>query len=469
MSGGRIVRDSAASTLGVLLQGGARFVVSVMVGRIAGPAALALLNGSLSLATVASLLWPTSAGQAASIILAREEAAGRGHLVPAVQRHLTRRAAIVVGAALPVVAVVAALSLRAGWVTAAWVAALTVAFSAYNVTRGMQFGRGRVLQAAFWEGVSALTTLGLLAAVLIADLPGLYLLPLTLGYAVYAVGGWPRGATAGPSLPEPLRKELDQYVVWGVLGTFASTGLLHLSMVIAVATESADDAGMYAAAISLATPAAMLATAFSMALAPTMARSVGRADPGALGAQTDAATRALVAGMVLVFGVISILAPALLDLLYGAAFADAVVVLRILLVAVLFSTLPVAATNSITARGSDGVRLSAVMAVVALALGLGAIAVLAPLHGVLGVAVGYLVGATVKAVLPLGYVWRHDQQSWSGLTLRTLGGVLGPPSVAFLGDTEPLTGVFLALLFALSWTLVSSRDLRKHLRGRPQT
>lgn len=463
MSSGRIVRDSAASTIGVLLQGGARFLVSVMVGRIAGPAALALLNGSLSLATVASLLWPTSAGQAASIVLAREEAAGRGNLVPAVQRHLTRRAGVVVGATLPVVVVIAALVLQAGWVKAAWVGALTVTFSAYNLTRGLQFGRGRVLQATFWEGASAVTTLGLLAAVLVADLPGLYLLPLTFGYAVYAVGGWPRSSAARAGLPESLRRELDQYVVWGVLGTLASTGLLQLSMVIAVATESAEDAGMYAAAISLATPAAMLATAFSMALAPTMARSVGRADPGALAAQTDTATRALVGGMVLVFGLISIVAPQLVDLVYGPRYGDAVVLLRILLIAVLLSALPVAATNSITARGSAGVRLSAFMAVASLAAGLAAIGALAPRFGTAGVAAGYLVGAAVKAALPLGYVWRRDQQRWWGLTVRVLAGVGVMATIAIL---EPLGGparAAVCAVFAVSWTLVSSCDLREQL------
>lgn len=463
MRGGRIVRDSAASTLGVLLQGGARFLVSVMVGRIAGPAALALLNGSLSLATVASLLWPTSAGQAASIILAREEAAGRGDLVPAVQRHLTRRAGIVVGATLPVVAVVAALILRAGWVTAAWVAALTVAFSAYNVTRGMQFGRGRVLQATFWEGASALTTLGLLAAVLATDLPGLYLLPLTVGYAVYAVGGWPRVSTARIGLPEPLRQELDQYVVWGVLGTLASTGLLQLSMVIAVATESGEDAGMYAAAISLATPAAMLATAFSMALAPTMARSVGRADPGALAAQTDAATRALAAGMVLVFGLVAIVAPPLVDLVYGPHYEDAVALLRILLIAVLLSALPVAATNSITTRGSAGVRLSAFMAIASMVAGLASIGVLAPRYGTTGVASGYLVGSAVKAALPVGYVWRRDRQRWWGLTIRILAGVCVMATIALLEPLDAPARAGVGTLFAVLWTFVSSRDLRKRL------
>ena len=457
---GRIVRDSAASTLGVLLQGGARFLVSVMVGRVAGPAALALLNGSLSIATMASLMWPTSAGQAASIILAREEAAGRGHLVPAVQHHLTRRTGVVVGATLPVVFAAAALALGAGWATAAWVAALTSAFSAYNLVRGLQFGRGRVLQAAIWEGVSAATTLGLLAAVLLADLPGLYLLPLTVGYGVYAVGGWPRGTPHPEKLPDMLRRELDQYVVWGVLGTLASTGLLQLSMVIAVATESGEDAGMYAAAISLATPASMLATAFSMALAPTMARSVGLADSHALGAQTNSATRALVAGMVLVFGLLSIMAPPLVDLVYGQQYADAVALLRILLIAVLLSALPVAATNSITTRGSTGVRMSAFMAIASMVAGLAAIGVLAPRYGTTGVAAGFLVGSLVKAALPLGYVWRRDRQRWLSLTIRILVGVCVMAIVALF---EPMSMVMRAVSgasFTVLWTLVSSRDLR---------
>lgn len=460
MSTGRIARDSVASTFGVLLQGGARFAVSVLVGRLAGPSSLAMVNGSLSLAAVASLLWPTSAGQTGSIIIAREEAAGRADLVPAVQRHLVQRTALVVGGILPIVSVTASLVLGTGWANALWVAALTAAFSAYNLARGLQFGRGQVLRAARWEALSAFVTLTLLAGVLVVDLPGLYLLPLTVGYTAYAVGGWPRARGDSSSLPQQLRGELDQYVVWGVVGTVASTGLLHVSMIFAVATESGENAGMYAAAISLATPAALLATAFSMALAPAMARSVGRADPHAIAAQTDSATRALVSAMVLVFGVITILAPSLVLLLFGSAFGDAVGLLRILLVAVLFSTLPVAATNSINTSGSRGVRVSAVMSIASMVAGLAAMGLLAPRLGVAGVASGYLVGTLVKATLPVWYVWRRDRQVWTALMMRVLLGVLAMGAVPLMEPLSPLARFALAILFTFSWTGLSARDLK---------
>ena len=463
MSGGRIVRDSAASTLGVLLQGGARFLVSVMVGRIAGPAALATLSGSLSLASTASLLWPTSAGQAASILLAREEAAGREHLVPAVQRRLARTTAVAVTVAAPVVAIVAAGFLGLGWVTAVWAAALTATFSAYNLVRGVQFGRGRVMKATLWEGISAVTTLSLLALVLLADLPGSLLLPLTVGYAAYAIGGWPRGSPPTAPLPVALRREIDSFVLWGALGTLASTGLLQLSMVIAVATESRDDAGMYAAAISLATPASMLAVAFSMALAPTMARSVGRSDPGVLATQTDTATRALVGGLVLAFGSIFVVAAPLVELVYGERYGPAVPLLRILLVAVLFASLPAAATNSITTAGPAGVRTAALMAVASMLLGLVAIAFLSSRLGVTGVAVGFLAGTLLRAALPLGHVWRRDRQRWSGLTLRTVAGVAALSGIAALEGIAPLLSVFLAVLLGVIWLAISWRDLRGRL------
>lgn len=454
-----IVRDSAASTVGVLLQGGARFAVSIMIGRLAGHVALASVNGALALAAVASLLWPTSSGQAASIVLAREEAAGRSELVPAVQRHLTRRTAAAVLVTLPGVVAAGLLLLGVDLSAAMWGGAVTAAFSAYNFVRGVQFGRGRILRATGWEAVSAVTTLALLAAVLLADWSGLYLLPLTVGYGIYAIGGWPRAGAGRSELPRALRRELDHYVAWGVVGTVASTGMLHLSMIIAVASEDGRDAGMYAAAISVATPAAMLATAFSMALAPTMARSVGRADPHGLAAQTDAATRSLVAGMTLVFGSVFIAAPMVVGLLYGEEYADAVLLVRILLVAVLASTLPIAAVNSMTAQGSRGVRTAAVMASASLVLGLAFMVLLASVAGVVGVAVGFLIGALVKALLLLGFVWRRDRLRWAGLAARAVLGAVGMSGVLLIEPAGVASRVGYALVFGAVWSALSYRDV----------
>lgn len=409
-----LARDSAYSTLGILLSGGAQFLISLLIGRIAGPAALGVVRGSISLATTASLLWPSAAGQSASLFVARSIGAGDG-LAGSYERHLTRMTA-------PIVVVLAAGSTIGGrlllgltWAEASWVAALVITFSAYQLARGIRFGRGQVARATLWEAAAAAVMVGLLIVVLAAELPTFYLAPLVAGYGLYAAGVWFR-PPAGP-LPPELHRELRTFVLWGVAGTLASAGLLQLSMVIAAAVAAGEEAGRYAAALSVATPISMVARALSMALFPELARQRGRGDHAATRAITDRVTRGLVITMVPAFGSLILLAEPVLVGLYGPEFRAAVPVLRVLLAAVLLTTVPVAAVNSINVRGPQGVRRSAQFSWAGFTVGMLSIGGLVGAAGIMGVALGYLAGAVVTAALPYVLVWRRDSQPWAGTTL----------------------------------------------------
>ena len=100
---------------------------------------------------------------------------------------------------------------------------------------------------------------------------------------------------------------MDGFVLLAVVGTLASAGFLQLSNVLARAANSPHDAGLYAAALSLATPASLLSRSFGLVLFPSMSEAHGREDRASLRAQTDLGTRALVLVMVGVFGVIVML------------------------------------------------------------------------------------------------------------------------------------------------------------------
>lgn len=454
------------STVGVGVQGSLRFLSSVLVGRIGGPAVLGVVNSAISTAMFLSLLWPTSAGSAASKFVARARGAQRWDEAAAVARHLGGRtfAAALVLAAVGVGAwtTVGGGDLEGGLC----VAALVLGYSGYSFVRGLQFGAGQVARATGWDVLSASLGLAGLLIALAAGARGTgLLLPLAAGYAVYTVAGWPRGSHGRPEAA--LRRELDLFVLLGVTGTIASTGFLQLSMVVARAADTAEQAGQYASALALATPASLLAGSLSLVLFPAMAETWGRGDHVVFRRQTDHAMRLMVLIMVGIFGSLILCSRLLVDVVFGARFAEAQQLLPVLLLAVLATSLGVVSSNSLTTRSQRGMVITSAASLSGLLTGLVLWAVIAPQHGVMGVAVGYLCGTTLITAIPLVVVWRRDNQHWRALMAR-LGVGLGAALLLLLTqhrlDVDPWLDPAFALVFLACWMLLSWRDVRDLLR-----
>jgi O-antigen/teichoic acid export membrane protein len=142
--------------------------------------------------------------------------------------------------------------------------------------------------------------------------------------------------------------------------------------------------------------------------------------------------RLLVLIMVGVFGALVLVSRPLVRVVFGADFAHAATLLPWLLLAVLTISIGVGAVTSLTTRSQRGVVLSSAASGAGLLVGTIVWAVIAPDHGVRGVAIGYLAGTVVGTAVPIALVWRQDRQRWAGLALR---GALG-----------------LMLLLALLWT-----------------
>ena len=464
----RVVGDAALSSVGMLLSGGAQFLLSVVVGRLLGPGTLGMVRGALSVANTAGLLWPSAAGQAASLFVAREAAADRPGVADSVERHVVLRVLLAVAVLAPGAALATVVVFGFSWWDAAWVAALVVALGAYHVARGIRFGRAEVAVATGAEAANAALSVGLLGLVVWWQAPGWLLAPLVVGNLAYAAGVWWQALRYPTRIDPELRRELDLFVLWGVAGTVASTGLLQLSMVIAKAVSPDADAGLYAAAISLATPLSMVARALSMALFPEMARQLGRQDEAATRAIVDRATRGLIAVMTPGFLMLLVVAEPLVTLVYGAGFHGAVEPLRILLVAVLITTIPVAAVNSINVRGRAGVRLSALLSWVGLLLGLGLMAVLHGPFGITGVAWGYLSGVSATALVAFGLVWRRDRHRWVWPALAVALAVGAAVALAGLDAAESWAGALisattLGLLWAPAAWVVLRTPVQDHI------
>lgn len=459
---GTIAQRGALSMAGLLAQGGLRFATSWLIGLIAGKVVLGTVAGAMSMGTLLALLWPTTTGSAASKYIARARGAQATVELHAVTAHFRRRA-LQSGIILSLLAFPLWATVGNGLWSEAWaVSAFTAAYAGYTFTRGVQYGTGQVARATLWDIGCAAMGLVVLIALLVLGVRGPALLgALALSYAAYALGGLPRGVDRGAAMPAGLRSELDQVVLLGVAGSIASSGFLQISMIVATRLDAAE-AGQFAAAMTTATPASLLAASLSLVLFPALAEAWGRGDKQLFRTQTDQATRVLVLAMVTVFGSM-ILSSRLIMSLWGSEFDASTLVFPLLLLAILASNTATASVNAMATRSKKLMQLSSGASLIGLAVGALVWLFAIPSLGIVGIAVGYLVGTFVGALVPLVTEWRIGGHRWGRLLARAIVGLVtltglfiaeraaGIPIVA-----EPLV----ALLFCLIWWGLSRNDLR---------
>ncbi len=458
-----LARGGVLSTVGLLAQGILRFATAFLVGHIAGRSELGIVASAIATATILALLWPTTTGSAASKFLARARGTGDSEQIRATAAHLRLRtietAVVLALVSMPVWVLID----RGSWPGAVSVAALTLAYSGYSFTRGVQFGAGQVPRAIAWDITSVVLGLAGLVVLLVTGVRGPALvLPLVLAYGLYTLAGWPYAAKGRPDRAR--RRELDGFVALGAVGSLASTGFLQLSQISAKLAEGDAAAGQYAAALNLATPASMLAASLSLVLLPSMAEAWGRADHAAFHAQTDRATRALAVIMVAIFGSIIVCSRLLVDVIWGAPFAAARNILPVLVVAVLATNLGVACVNALTARSQRGMVVATGSSLLGMAIGATMWLFVAPRMGIEGVALGYLCGTVVIAAIPVGIVWRKDGHEWGllfGKVALGLAVVGGTALTQRLTELPVLLDPALALAFLALWWLLNRGDIAR--------
>lgn len=460
--------------VGTASQGGLRFLCNMLVGRIAGPAALGVFASAISVALLLSLLWPTSIGSAASKFLARSRGAGDSQGTRAVAAHLARRS-LQVTAFLVVVAAILwwrVYEPGAGPMEVISVVLLLAGYSGYAFTRGVQYGVGQVRRGTQWDVISSVLGLLGMVVLLVAGVRDLVLLlPLAASYGIYTVACWPHGASHRTNrlVDIRLRREIDGFITLAAVGSLVSSGFLQLAMITARSSVPLHEAGMFAAALTLATPASLLAGSLSLVLFPTMAEAWGRGRMDQFRVQTDLATKGLFSVMVGIFGALALCSRLIVSLLWGDRYADSAAVLPILLAAVCLSTMGVSSVNAIMTAGRRGMVVTTCGGVVGVAVGALVWLLTVPSLGITGIALGYLAGVLVSFTIAFTLCWRQGRHRWVMLTLRTaaafglVGAVCVVSSVAGWGSALQVAA---GLVFLLGWGAISLRDVRPVLPGR---
>ncbi|WP_460943198.1 lipopolysaccharide biosynthesis protein [Okibacterium endophyticum] len=398
MSHTSLTSQAALSTFGMLVQGLSRFAYTILIGRFVGPEALAHTSAILSLAILVSLIWPTGAGNAAGHFLAKALASG---VSPAESLRIIKRSFLY--SCMVMLAIGVPVSLI--WLDATpsdllVAACLIVAWSGYILTRGIRMGLGKVTSVAMWDSISSALTIGLLILVMATGLDWALLWPITIGYALFALSGWSSLETRYAELDPDLathRSDVWRLTGWNSLGLIASNGLIQFAMIFVYAAAPSFEAGLFAAAMSLATPASMLAQAVSQVLIPRF--SAWAAAPGerrsrrpyliVLGGMTGV--------LAVAFAAVAAVTPWFIPLLYGPGYEGAINIMVLLLIGVFLFSVGLIATSFLIS--TERTRQSSWCALAGTIIGVAVTAVTSvPLGAPIAAGIGVIVGYALASV-----------------------------------------------------------------------
>ena len=389
---------AAVATLGVLVQGVVRFVYTTWIGNTSD--VISEVSAVLSLAVYFSLFWPAGAGVASTRFI--PGAALGGPALGGVMR-LLKRSFWLASAAGAAVSYPIGLYFTGSHASAAASALLVLTYGAYTFTRGTLLGHARANRAAAFDVVAAAVSFGVLLAVTSGGAHWALLLPLSAGYAVFAVLAWPR--ETGAPLPAAERREVLSYTGYAIFGLVAAGGLLPAVMLFVQTFDVKAKADLFAAALTLATPANMLAQSLNQVLVQYFSGK-----PRGQAAETRRQAVVLfflsVVGFAAIFGLMIVLAPWLMDLVFPGRYEGGTATLQLLLAVVAVSSLTSVPGAYLMATGRQ--RAFSVASFCATMAGIVTMALLSPAHGLGGAIAGFAVGACAAAasVAVLAYLPR---------------------------------------------------------------
>ena len=472
---GSLRSRAALSTYATAVQGLARLVYSVLIGHLGSRELLGQTNTSLSLSVFTSQLWAAPASAAGTRFVAAPATLGDPEAAKVVARHIAIRSTRISLVLPTTVALVGSLFLGFSPAHTIGTVVLAFSYSMYSTLRGIQYGALRFRHVAVWDTIAGATALLAVTVVLTLGLTSLALLPLALGYALFAVVSWP--ARVAGRVDPALRRQIDQFVLFGVVSGLASGGLLQLSQIAAHSYSGPAEAGDFAAALTLATPASMLSVALSTVLVPPLVAAAGRGDRAAVHAQSDAIARRLTAIFVGLFGVLVIVSPLAIAVVWGAEYSEAATILPVLLVAVMLASIALGAATTLQSTRVRGPRAVAAVNLAGLLVSLAVWPVLAPRYGTVGVALGYLIGSGLASLGLLGTVWWVERHHWVDLAVKLVGGTAVVLALAQLargveGAAGAAAQLGAALVFAVAWLALNRHEvaaLWATVRGRGTT
>lgn len=481
----RLVYKTGLSLVTIAASGLVRLVFSVLVGHLFGAPLLGHVNVIISAAVFGTLLCSPGLGQA----VAREMAIRGLRPGDAAGRSLLRGATAAHHALCLAVAVLAGLLVPAdGWQQHVLAMALTFGYGCYTYYKAVLYGVDLVRRYAALElGWDGLFLAALIAVAVTGSQPWV-LAPMVLLYLGFSAGAHrsvlhprrpagemaPGASTAveAAAAPEPHGgfavpwRALAAFAAVTAVGTASSAGFLQLSQLFAARAGSGHDSGLFAAAMTLVTPAYLLPRAISLVLFPAMARAAGRADTARVRSHLTIGTHALAAAMLPGFVLAGCLAATLLGGIYGSGFAGGGATFAVMAWATWVSIASVPAVNALSSDTGRGYLIPAGASVLGFCVGL--VLWLAAGTSIMLVAWGYLAGSVLQSAIPVLVAARRHGGLTAWLGLRAVTVAAAGLAVALLVTSRPVPiQVVVGVAGAVLAALAVLPELRALMRARP--
>jgi O-antigen/teichoic acid export membrane protein len=452
IDGPGVARTSLLSVLALIVLGGTRILYGSIVSRSTDHETYGTVGVLLATSLIATYVVPAGIGSAISRFIPFSR--GQGDLVMArgFYRFLQRAglvAALLLGLAA---ALLASTVLAVGPSNAVQVGLLTIAFSLYTLYKAALYGFSRVERYVGLEVTSSVVVLGS-TLLIVGTASDIYLLPLVIGYVVFAVGAWVTlRADVGGLATSPAhtaRGDVVGYVILAGIGILAGAGFLQATQLLADIFAAGSGVAYMAAAVALVAPLYFLPRALGLALFPFMSEAHGAGEVNVVRHHADLVTRALFALTAPPLAASILLAPWIMVLFGGASYADGGQILQIMFVGAYAAVVQVACVNALSSGSRRDLRIPVGWAVAGCLVGVGVAVIVGPRLGATGVAIAYLVGMVVSASGPISVVWRRHRMDWGGLIGRAIVLVAVAFSIGRVIDIwlpdQPIKGLLLAI------------------------
>ncbi|UPL11295.1 lipopolysaccharide biosynthesis protein [Microbacterium sufflavum] len=454
---------SALAIVTKVSPGLATLTTNLLVGRLGGAHLLGLTQTAISTAALTSLAYPGPAASAASRFVAASVAAGDPEKARVVASYLARR---VVFAIVCLIGLVIGSSFLAGVDNTTVVvvsSVMTAGLSARIFVEGLHFGGGEGRRLAVGSlAVAAAGTAGSAILLLLGNRTPWVIVPVAVANVIFAVVTWPPRASG--VLKRGERRAIRHFMIIAAFGTLASSGFVQLTTIVANASGGASFAGEYAAALTLTTPLAILATAISATLFPALSAMHAGSTADVVRHRVTEASSILTWLIATAVCTMIILAVPLVEFVWGSPYSNTWWILQFLLIGTLATTVAVPSVTALTSSSNKGMLISAGTSFFGALIGAITWLVLIPTAGERGVMIGCVVATVLTGLLPYVIVWRHYRMRWARSTIEVVGIValsIGLGVLAREGLWNGFLAPVLALAVIVAWTVIRYRDVRR--------
>jgi len=204
-----------------------------------------------------------------------------------------------------------------------------------------------------------------------------------------------------------LQKAFFTYAGIAFIGTFSSMATRNLSVMMSSMYLPKSDVGFLSAALSVSTIFFLFPNALNRILLPEFSYTFGKGDKEKLTKLLNKSTEYVSFFVTLVNSLGIIFAPIIIDFFYSSKFADSVILLQILLFSYWFTM--VARPAVAVLSGTKYVHIPNIGGVLGLFSAICGWIFLIPTFGIIGTAIGYLLGIVVNVILILFFTIEYFQ------------------------------------------------------------